>query len=374
MADFKETYKYSKDLNILYVEDDVEMLAATQIMFENFFFKVDTATDGVEGLQKYKDYKEKSSQYYDLIMTDINMPNKNGLEMIKDIRAINSEQPIIVISAYNDSERLMDLIREGISNFITKPIMPNQLIQIIHKVSQSIYSQKLQNEFIIGQSKLASMGEMIDTIAHQWQAPITIIKLQAQMLEMDINQGMLNEDDILECIDKQSIQINHIIETLNEFRLFFRPSTELVTVLCKELVDSMLILLKDKLVKHTISVDVNMAENLKIEVIPNEFKHVLINIIDNAIDEFQRADIQDPKIVINSYEEDNHSILEIIDNAGGIPPEIIDKILEANFTTKESDKGTGMGLHLVSLILQKINAKIHIENVQDGAKFSIKLR
>ena len=374
MLNFRDIYSYSKDLNILYVEDDLAMLESTQTMFENFFLNVDTAIDGLDGLQKYKLHKDKTSQFYDLIITDINMPKKSGLEMIKDIRALNHEQVVIVISAYSDSNRLMELIREGISNFITKPIMPNQLMQVIYKVSQSIYSQKIKDEFIIGQSKLASMGEMIDTIAHQWQSPINLIKMQAQLLEIELDKETLKKDDIKECIEKQTLQINHIIETLNEFRSFFRPSDKLISMNCKNIIENTLILLKDKLILHTIKVDININENLQFEVLQNEFKHVLINIINNSIDEFQNKKIHNPKLIINSYEKNDTIVLEITDNAGGISTDIIDKIFEANFTTKTDFQGTGMGLHLVWIILQKINASISVKNVKNGVKFSIILK
>ena len=374
MDDFKEIYKYSKDLNILYVEDDLDSLESTKLILESFFNSVEAAVDGVDGLQKYINYKDKTSNFYDLVVTDINMPRKNGLEMITDIKKLNSYQSIIVISAYNDSDRLIELIREGISNFITKPIMPNQLMQIIYKISQSLYSEKMKNKFLIEQSKLASMGEMIDTIAHQWQTPINLIKLQAQSLELDLDDDTLEKKDIKECIDKQTIQINHIVETLNEFRSFFRPSEELIVISSREIIDSSLVLLKDKLLQHVVEVELNIEKNTNIEVIPSEFKHVLINIITNAVDEFENKKISNPKLIINSYKEDEMIVLEIIDNAGGIPEDIIAKIFTANFTTKKESKGTGVGLYLVSLILNKINAIIDVKNTLNGAKFSIKLK
>ena len=373
MYDFKDVYTYSKELNILYVEDDEATLHASRDIFESFFSTVSVAVDGVEGLEKYISFKNDTSKFYDLVITDINMPRKNGLEMIKDIRDIHSEQVVIVISAYNDSERLIELIREGISNFITKPIMPKQLIQILYKSSQSIYNEKIKNDFLIGQSKLASMGEMIDTIAHQWLGPINLMKIQVEMLETDIGDGIIEKKDIEECSKKQTLQINHIIETLNEFRAFFRPSSELSEITIKEIINSTLILLKDNLLLGRVDIAVNIKDDSVIKVIPSEFKHVLINIINNSIDEFKIKNTQNPKITITAYEKDDNVILELIDNAGGIPENIIDKIFKVNFTTKSDYDGTGMGLYLVTLILEKINAQIDVQNVQNGVKFTIML-
>ncbi|MEA2100759.1 MAG: hybrid sensor histidine kinase/response regulator [Campylobacterota bacterium] len=371
MYSFKDVYQYSENLNVLYVEDDLNILNTTKIMLENFFNSVDTGVDGVEGLEKYIEYKKRTSQYYDIVITDINMPRKDGLEMIKDIHFLSPNQAIIVISAYNDSQRLMELIKEGISNFTSKPLMPKQLLDIIYKVSQSVYNEKRKNDFIIEQSKLASMGEMIDTIAHQWLGPISIIKMQTEMLEMEAEDGVLDKGTVLDYVKKQTLHINHIIETLGEFRSFFRPSSELSTISSFEIVNSTLILLKDRLTLNHIKVEKNIADDININVIQNEFKHVLINIINNAIDEFKHKNIPNPKLIINSYIKDNNTIIEIIDNAGGIDDSIIDKIFEINFTTKANLSGTGMGLYLVILILEKINANIEVQNVTNGAKFTI---
>ena len=374
LRDFHEIYQYSKDLNILYVEDDEQILESTQHIFENFFKITDTAIDGVDGLEKYKAYKEEKLLFYDLVVTDINMPRKNGIDMIREMRVLNPTQVVIVISAYNDTERLLELIREGISNFITKPIMPNQLMDIIYKTSEGLHSKNMYREYTLQQAKLASMGEMIDTIAHQWLGPINLIKMQAQALEMEIEDGELKKEDIKECADNQALQINHIIATLNEFRSFFRPSGEKEVVLCEDVVHSTLILLKDKLLSHTVNVELNLQDNCKIDVIVNEFKHVLINIITNAIDEFESKDIVNPTITINSFKKDDKVVIEIVDNASGIPQEIIDKIFEQNFTTKLGSGGTGVGLHLVSQILQKIDANIRVDNTKSGARFSIYLK
>jgi len=372
MYSFSEIYNYSESLNVLYVEDDLTMLESSYDIFQSYFHHVHTATDGKDGLEKYRLYQKQNLKFYDLVITDIQMPNMNGIEMIQNIKKINSKQTVIVISAYSDSDKLMALIQEGISYFITKPMVMTQLSHVLYNASQALYNERMQNEFIINQSKMASMGEMIDTIAHQWLGPINLMKMQTEILEMDIEDGILNSQNVLECSNKQALQIDYLIETLNEFRNFFRPSNKFMLCGYKDILNSTLILLKDKLILHTIVVEINIEQDIQLNIIPNEFKHVLINIINNAIDEFKNKKVENPKLVINGYEEEQFVVLEIIDNAGGIAPNIIEKIFQKNFTTKQN-KGTGVGLHLVMLILEKINAKIEVENKGNGAKFSIRL-
>jgi len=144
---FQDILQYSKDLNVLYVEDDAELLRETSEALEDFFSFVDTAKNGSVALKKYIDYQEKNINHYDLIITDINMPIMSGVDLIKEIHKISPEQIIIVISAYNDSLRLIELINIGITHFIMKPIAPLQLMRILYQASKQISNQKELAEY-----------------------------------------------------------------------------------------------------------------------------------------------------------------------------------------------------------------------------------
>ncbi len=143
MVDYKEILKYTKELHLLYVEDDFALREETVEILEDFFDHIDIAENGQIGLDKYKDYYKENSSYYDLVIADINMPIMDGQTLIKHIKELNSEQRIIVISAYNESSRLIKLIQAGISNFIMKPIESEQFLDIIYRVSKDIYAQKM---------------------------------------------------------------------------------------------------------------------------------------------------------------------------------------------------------------------------------------
>ena len=368
MYNFNDVYKYSKNLNILYVEDDKNLLEATSELLEDFFNKVDTATNGENGLEKYKEFKKINNNYYDLIITDINMPKMNGLEMIKEIININIEQTIIVISAYNESERLIELIHEGIANFVMKPIIPTQLMTILYRTCKIISTQKQKDNYLIQQSKLASMGEMIDLIAHQWLQPIHVIKLQTSLLDFKNKAQRLDTEKIEQYTEILTSQVNHLIVTLQEFRGFFKNDNEKNIVSFKKLLDSTLILLKDK-IKNKIEVTVNIEDEINIKVIINEFKHILINIINNAVDAFEENDIKDRKLIFDVDILKDYISLNITDNAGGIPKDIMPNIFNSHFTTKE--KGSGAGLYLSNMIIQKIKGKIEAKNINQGARFSI---
>lgn len=371
MFSFNDIHPYSKDLNVLYVEDDAGLLEETRELFDDFFNNVITAVNGEDGVLEYKKYKEENNVYPDLIITDINMPKMNGIEMIEHILDINSEQFVIVVSAYNDSDKLIKMIELGVSSFIMKPMNQDNLMKILYKTCKSLVSYKQKEAYLIQQSKLASMGEMIDFIAHQWLQPIHIIKLQTDLLELTNMKNEVDKATIEDYIKVHVSQIKLIVETLQEFRRFFRIDNGTSVVSYKNLVEKTVLLLSSKL-KNKVDVIIDIDETKQTEIIINQFKHVLINIINNAIDAFEENDIKDKKLIFNLEEKDEYMILGITDNAGGIPDDVIDNIFKAYFTTKKT--GTGVGLYLSNLILEKIGGKLTVENVENGAKFSILLK
>ncbi|MEA3383618.1 MAG: EAL domain-containing protein [Campylobacterota bacterium] len=132
MLNIKNIIKYTKNLKLLYVEDNKEARESVVMMLEEFFDDITTAIDGEDGCQKFKD------NTIDLILTDINMPKLNGLEMIKKIREIDKSIPILVLSAYNETDFFMESIKLGVDGYLFKPIERQQFIRILEKVIQKL--------------------------------------------------------------------------------------------------------------------------------------------------------------------------------------------------------------------------------------------
>lgn len=139
----KQLYLYSKDLNILFVEDDEELRNQMEGMFRELFKSVDTAENGKTGLAKYNDRLESTIKPYDLIITDINMPEMNGIEMIHAIYEVDPMQPVIVVSAHNESDYLMELLYVGINSFLIKPVKHQELITTLYKATKAIINERL---------------------------------------------------------------------------------------------------------------------------------------------------------------------------------------------------------------------------------------
>jgi len=163
--DLKSTMKYTKDLSILYVEDDADAIEHLSSVLETLFLTVDKAYDGNHGLESYNNYYSTYNKYYDLVLTDIEMPRKNGIELSEIILDINPNQNIIVISAYNEKERLQQLLTMGITNFLHKPVESRNFFDTFKKCSKIICEQnKMKDELNSSQEINHNLEVLLDIV------------------------------------------------------------------------------------------------------------------------------------------------------------------------------------------------------------------
>ena len=396
MENLENIIQYSKNLKLLYVEDNKEARESTLMILEEFFDDIAVAIDGANGLEKFEQNQEtitKESKAFDLIITDINMPKMDGLTMIENIREKSPEIPIIVFSAHKETKYLLRAIELQVDGFLSKPLDLQQYGKIIFKIVKNISIKKELDEYkksleskvklqvedlhekdkiIQKHAKMAAMGEMIDIIAHQWKQPLNIISMRTDLLTELSKDGDISVDEIIECNKKVKHQVHHLTNTLDEFRGFFRPTVVTETLELQLIFDSVKILLKDNLMKNQVEL-VKEFSDISFEGNKNDFKHIFINIICNAIDAFQQNNIENRKIVIEATQNSSIINIKIKDNAGGIPKNIIENIFEPNFTTKEDIGGTGIGLYMCKIIVDKYDATIGVEQIDDGSQFVLNI-
>jgi two-component system, cell cycle response regulator len=144
--DFDMVYNHSKDLHVLYAEDNEKIRESTGKILQKYFSTLDVAVDGLDAMEKYKKYHADTMQYYDLVITDINMPRMNGIELCDAIFDINDDQALIIISAYDSAMYLFELIDLGISSFIFKPIRLKKLNRTLYRVCKKIQMHKEELE------------------------------------------------------------------------------------------------------------------------------------------------------------------------------------------------------------------------------------
>ena len=142
---YAKVFSQTKKLTLLFIEDDENFQKETNEIFKELFCKVDLAENAEIGLEKYLSHYQKQDKYYDIVITDINLPQKNGIELIKQIYKINEHQPIIVLSAHNESNYLLELINIKIEHFLIKPLDYNKILEVFFNISSKILKENCKN-------------------------------------------------------------------------------------------------------------------------------------------------------------------------------------------------------------------------------------
>jgi C4-dicarboxylate-specific signal transduction histidine kinase len=377
MVDMINLKKYTKDLSLLYVEDDEILREKTADLLSCIFNDISLASDGEIGLDKYKKKK------HDIVITDINMPNMNGIEMIENIKNINQEQIIVVTSAHDDSEYLRSLIKLGIENFVLKPIDLEQLVALIQRLSKRLYDSKnfaKNNELLSQQSQFVAMGEMAGMIAHQWRQPLTSVSLRLYNLKLLAELGSLNDDETVTTIEECTNILSYLSETLDTFRDFVKIDDERSNFSVDKVIKDTIELIHQDLEDCKIEINIKGDKDIVIYGIVGKFAQIILNIINNAKDEFKlRKNNDNAYINIDIKDSGDFVNINISDNAGGIENNIIEKIFDPYFSTKSKNK-SGLGLHTTKNIVElnffgEIIAENAYENdICEGASFKIKLR
>jgi len=308
--------------------------------------------------------KKDPIEYIERFLEDDYEGLKKNLEsLLKDYQRKNRRLDKIILQSDKQQKKLLQL-NEQLEEY------QNHLEQ---KVEEEIKKRKAQELILFQQSKLAAMGEMIDAVAHQWKQPINLIKMNIDFLSYDLEDGKIDKNYIEEFQNKSFAQIEHINNTLSEFRDFLRPDKPTKEFSVAHMIDKVLILVKDELLKHSINIEKNIKNDFTIDGIENEFKHLVLNIINNAKDAFDDNQTKNKKITISIFETENEFKIEFTDNAGGIPKNILENIFKANITSKPQGKGTGIGLYMSSQIAEKHNGTLQAENIKNGANFTFSL-
>jgi len=224
------------------------------------------------------------------------------------------------------------------------------------------------------QSRLAQMGEMISMIAHQWRQPLSAIATVSASMEINAELGRVNNEHIIEQTRKIASYINHLSTTINDFRDFFKPDKAMEPVLLGQLINATLAMINSSIKNNNINVIQKLDDEVEFMTYANEIKQVLLNLLKNAEDALTIKGVENPTIMIATFNEPNFVNLIVQDNAGGVPVEIIRKIFDPYFSTKENKNGTGIGLYMSrSIIEEHCGGELTVENKRDGAAFKIRL-
>jgi|GEM_PF-3326314 len=208
-----------------------------------------------------------------------------------------------------------------------------------------------RNENILHQqSKMASMGEMMQNIAHQWRQPLSAITLSASSIRLSHEIGMLEDDEMYEQLDGIIEGAEFLSDTINDFQNFLQENKQPIRFTLHDVVLKVLKLVDGNMKKNKITIVQGLEEGIEMVGLENELMQVVLNIINNAKDILVEKELEpkDRIVVIKTYKNkmNTHGIIEIQDSAGGVPKNILPKIFEPYFTTKHQSQGTGLGLYM----------------------------
>ena len=253
--------------------------------------------------------------------------------------------------------------------------------QLNEKIKIEIEKNEEKNRILIQQSRMASMGEMLENIAHQWRQPLSTISVAASGMEVKKEFSNLSDEEFFEGINHIKKSTLYLSNTIDDFRSFFSKKKDNSKINIKSVVEKALDLMGNTFVQNRIQVIKNIEE-VEFLSLENELIQVFMNIFVNAKDALRPIIGDEKYIFIDIYKKDNYLIINIKDSAGGIKENIIDKVFEPYFTTKHKFKGTGIGLYMSKLLAERhlngtLNVKnseySHMDKIHVGALFTLVL-
>mgnify|MGYP000423828206 CR=1 FL=1 len=325
------------------------------------------------------DIKDKSIEpSYELFLDLIHSDDK---KMVKEAfeNAVNNKTFYHIIHRLLMTDGSIKWIEENGETTYDEAGEPLSTLGTVQDITQKyLNEQKIREQELLLQqkSKMETMGEMIEIIAHQWRQPLSVISSIAMGIQIKIELNSLNNDYLLDRSQKISDSVNYLSQTITDFRDFFNSKMVKTTFTVSSMVDKTIKLLSLELENIEVVKEFN---DIHITSYENQLMQVLMNLINNSRDEFKRQDLDKAIILIKAYEKGDTVYFEVCDNAGGVPKDIIDKVFNHYFTTKDKI-GTGLGLSMVKeIIIKSFQGTVHVENSElvhnkekyIGAKFVI---
>ncbi len=305
---------------------------------------------------------------YDFYPEDI---DKRNVQVDEELLKTQGTKTSEMTLHFNDKMRYF-ILNKAVYENIDETI--GGIVCIMDDITQRVQ----EKQFLIQQSKLAEMGDMVAAIAHQWNEPLVELSAQVQDIALSFQLEELKKIQMEAFVKDSMVQIQYMSKTLSDFRNFLKPSTKKALFSIEKCLNEIFEIVGKQIFYSNINVTVeyvNQNEDLLIYGYENEFKQVLLNIINNAKNKIleKNLDLNEKKnIGIKIFSTNKYNVIEISDDAGAIPLDIIGNIFDPYFTTKKD--GTGFGLYMAKVIIEdKMQGKIRVRNDKNSVVFIIKM-
>jgi len=276
---------------------------------------------------------------------------------------------ILMIFFIYDYKRQQDM-----QNLINELKKLNDTLE--EKILEEVAKSRQKDKQLMLQSRLALMGELLSMIAHQWRQPLNTIGSVVSNLKLDILFNEITEKKLEESIEKIEKLIMHLSHTIDDFSNFYREDTqnEFVNVKIEQILNDTINIILPSINNNNVKLIKNIRYNKNIYIMPNRLKQVLLNLIKNSLDAIKENKVKEPFIEVDVFEDKGKVVIEVTDNAGGIQDDILDKVFDPYFSTKDAKNGTGIGLYMSKMIIEKLNGSLSVYNKKEGVVFRIELK
>lgn len=241
------------------------------------------------------------------------------------------------------------------------------------RVQEEVEKNKQKTNQLIYQARLAQMGELINMIAHQWRQPLTAISATTNNLMLKL---LIERKVDSELLEKELNLVNdyaqHLSSTIEDFRNFYKKDKKKELMCFNEVLEKSLSIIQPSYENHSITLNKNLNSEKEFESYPTEINQVILNILKNAEDILLDKKIENPKVCISTYEEEDYVCLDIKDNGGGIKKKYLEKVFDPYFSTKQKKDGTGLGLYMSKVIIEEhCHGVLSLKNIDNGVCFTI---
>ena len=326
------------------------------------------------------DIAKKGEGFYSYVQNK-KPDNNQAVKKISFVKGLDNWSWMIGTGFYEDDiQNVIDAKKEQLNqefkDYLIKAII-FALVLISILMFISIYFTKiLQQKFIkyqnertkqqnvmAQQAKMAAMGEMIGNIAHQWRQPLSSISVSSTGMMLQKQMNILEDEFLLQGLKQINTSVQYLSATIDDFRNFYKTDKSKCEFRIQDTIDKVINLVDSQFKFHRIQIIQNI-DDIKITTYENELIQVIINLLNNSRDELIKKDTSFEKFIFITVISTKEKIsIEVRDNAGGVPEEIINRVFEPYFTTKNQSKGTGIGLYMSrEIICKSMNGEISVKN------------
>jgi signal transduction histidine kinase len=283
---------------------------------------------------------------------------------------VNDEHILVValndITIEVETQKSLQILNENLESIVKEKTKELQDLNenLKQKVIIEVEKNRKKDQQMIQQSRYAALGEMIGNIAHQWRQPLSAISTTSSGMKLQVELGIAGNQDIQKAFDDIMYYVKFLTQTIEDFRGFFRRDENREPFNLIDSLNGTLKIVSAAYKDNNIKVITDLkSDNFMVLGSQSELSQVFLNILNNAKDVLVDKSVEDKKIYIEIDTVDQDVVVQIQDNGGGIPDEIIEKVFDPYFTTKHKSQGTGIGLYMSKEIVEKkLNGFLTVKN------------